>query len=429
MLLIFILICSCARKEHVGVELSAKLDKDVAYLVVGKDTFQNENGIILDTLLIANDRYDYVQLSTWKWPKLIFISKDANLDLNFTNQESSSNLDDVNDFLLNQDSILMPYTLRWDMSEADFLSAMKKEIKINAQRIDSAFLDKDVSAFQLDELKQIELLKVGHRTANFISFQEKKGNEINRSIYDFVDAIDLNNPRLEKQVNNRNFQYYYLLDKIDEHCPDSIYPFVVIDTINKYSKIESIRKMIISSVVKNAFYDEVVDHEALIDVYEDNFGPLKSEDRILMMYQKIQNLMPGKIAPAIGKLENIDGDSINIEDLKGQNVLLTVWGSWCPYCKEELPSLKSLIRQYEDKFVSVGISFDKEKTNWKEYIDQQNWKGLHLIDPNRNSVFKSNYLVSGTNIHILIDKNGVILSPKDLKPSSKKLEALIKSLE
>jgi len=428
-LLMFILVSSCGHDQNDDIVLNVKLGKSVEYIIYGQDTLSNTNGDIRDTFLFVNEGYDYLQLSTWKWPKLFFIAKNKELNFNFSEQVLKADSDIVNDYLFNLDSILIPYSLRWDMAEADFKEAMQYEIKVNANRIDSVFSNAEISAFQLDELKQIELLKVAHRTANFISFQENKGNQIDRSIYDFVEEIDLNNPRLEKQVNNRNFQYYYLLDKVSEEIPDSIYPFAAIDTINKYSKIESIRKMIISSVVKNAFYDETVDHEALLEVYKESFGALKDGDKILALYEKIQNLMPGKVAPAIGELERKEGGSLSIEDLRGNNVLLTVWGSWCPYCKEEFSHLNSLINKYGDNFISVGISFDEDKTKWKEYIDENNWGGIHLIDPNRNSVFKSNYLVSGTNVHILIDKKGVILSPKNFKPSSKEMEALLKDLD
>ena len=94
-----------------------------------------------------------------------------------------------------------------------------------------------------------------------------------------------------------------------------------------------------------------------------------------------------------------------------------------------MPALKELINKYSDNFTSVGISLDEDKDKWKTYIKENNWKGIHLNDPIRNSVFKSNYLVNGTNVHILINKYGTIVSSKTLKPSSKELEELISMME
>ncbi len=187
--------------------------------------------------------------------------------------------------------------------------------------------------------------------------------------------------------------------------------------------------MIISSVVKSSFYNESVNHKKLLSVYEHHFGELDGNDPLIEIYNKVQVLSPKNQAPNIGILESINGDSITIESLRGKNVLLTIWGTWCPYCKEELKSIKKLIQNHGDKFTSVGISLDKDKAKWKTYVKEHDWNGIHLIDSARKSTFKSNYLVKGTNIHILIDKNGKIVSDRNLKPSSKALERLIENLK
>ena len=276
--------------------------------------------------------------------------------------------DVLNNYLLNIDSLLIPYSLRWDMKEEIFRETLKSELAANFQKIDRLFLNQSVSNKQVDELKQIEKLKVAHRTANFISIQEKKGQKNDRNIYDLKNGINLNNKRLAKQINNRNFQYYFLLDKVSKNLPDSIYPFAAIDTVNKYSDIESIRRMIITSVLKSSFYNEQVNHNKLMTRFESDFGKLEKDDELLKTYNRIQSLKPGNLAPSIGELEDTNGKIITLEDFRGTNILVTIWGTWCPYCKEELPYIKQLINNYGDKFTSVGISLDKDKSKWKNYI-------------------------------------------------------------
>jgi len=425
--LLFLISCSIEEESDLFI-LSGKTGNETGFIIFGKDTIGINNGEFTDSIQLKASQYEYIQLNTWKWPKLIYAEKKKNLNIDFSKARIKVEGDILNSYLLNIDSILIPYSLRWDMEEEIFRKTLKSELTANFKKIDSLFLNQPLSEDQIDELKQIEKLKVAHRTANFISFQQRNEINIDRNIYDFLNDVNLNNNRLEKQVNNRNFQHYYLLDKVSEELPDSLYPFAAIDTVNKYSHIESIRKMIISSVVKSSFYSEDVNHDKLLATFENNFGKLEKDDELLMIYDRIQSLKPGNSAPSIGELEGFNGKLTTIEDLRGTNILITVWGTWCPYCKEELPYIKELVNKYESKLQVVAISLDSDKSKWKNYIKEHDWDGIHLIDSKRNSTLKSNYLIGGTNIHVLIDKNGILMSSRGMKPSSSELENLIKRL-
>ncbi len=425
---IWTFISSCSNEEKNTIMfIDGTADKEVRFLTIGKDTIEVTEGKFSDTLIINKAEYDYLQLNTWKWPKLVLLGENDHLNLDFT-KEWIEVTDDINSFLLNKDSILSPYTAKWDMEESIFRKIFKDEIQENMLRIDSFFVNIEVSNEQIKELKQIEQMIRGHRTANFISFQERKDNEIDRSIYDFVGEIDFHNERLEKQINNRNFQYYYVLDKLDNDLPDSIYPFAAIDTINSYVKLNSIKEMIITAVVKSSLYDAEVNHDSLFNLYQHMIGDLKDNDPILLTYGQLQKLSPGMEAPEIGELVSINGDTIGIKDLRGENLLITVWGSWCPYCKEELPYIQKLMNEYSSTFTSVGISLDNDELKWKEYIKANDWKGIHLMDAERKSDFKKNYLVGGTNMYFLIDKKGTILMNNKFKPSSGEMEEMIRNL-
>lgn len=50
-------------------------------------------------------------------------------------------------------------------------------------------------------------------------------------------------------------------------------------------------------------------------------------------------------------------DLLALTDLRGQVVVLNVWGSWCPPCREEAPVLATVSTEYADRGVSfVGIN-------------------------------------------------------------------------
>lgn len=39
---------------------------------------------------------------------------------------------------------------------------------------------------------------------------------------------------------------------------------------------------------------------------------------------------------------DINGTTLSLQDFRGKYVLLNVWATWCPPCREELPSLENL---------------------------------------------------------------------------------------
>lgn len=50
-------------------------------------------------------------------------------------------------------------------------------------------------------------------------------------------------------------------------------------------------------------------------------------------------------------------DNFSLEGLRGRVVVVNVWGSWCPPCREEAPVLAAVSRRYADREVSfVGVN-------------------------------------------------------------------------
>jgi cytochrome c biogenesis protein CcmG, thiol:disulfide interchange protein DsbE len=64
-------------------------------------------------------------------------------------------------------------------------------------------------------------------------------------------------------------------------------------------------------------------------------------------------------APAFN-LTTLDGDSVSLDSLRGQVVLVNFWASWCPPCRIEMPGFERVYRARRDEgFVIVGIATDR----------------------------------------------------------------------
>ena len=60
------------------------------------------------------------------------------------------------------------------------------------------------------------------------------------------------------------------------------------------------------------------------------------------------------------ELLSLDGKKVALDDLKGNVILVDFWGTWCPVCRKELPSLEQLLAKYRDQGLTiVGINYER----------------------------------------------------------------------
>src|SRR5262249_21192180 len=68
-------------------------------------------------------------------------------------------------------------------------------------------------------------------------------------------------------------------------------------------------------------------------------------------------------APAIAPdfaVPDLDGQAVRLSNYRGKVVLLNLWATWCPPCREEMPSMERLFRQLRDRgFVLLAVSQDE----------------------------------------------------------------------
>ena len=93
--------------------------------------------------------------------------------------------------------------------------------------------------------------------------------------------------------------------------------------------------------------------------------------------------------------------------LRGKVVLLDFWATWCPPCRESVPTIKSVNKRYASKgLVLVGISSDDDEDLWHAYISsaQMNWQEYLDSSGDVNVAFG----IESIPTYVVIDKDGVI---------------------
>ena len=117
----------------------------------------------------------------------------------------------------------------------------------------------------------------------------------------------------------------------------------------------------------------------------------------------------GRIAPDF-KLTGLDGKPGSLAELRGKVVFLNLWATWCPPCREEMPSIQALRRQFQKApdFVVLTVSEDSNPSQVAAYIKRNNFNFRVLLDP-RNSVGEA-YDVSGLPESFVIGRDGRIVA-------------------
>jgi thiol-disulfide isomerase/thioredoxin len=62
--------------------------------------------------------------------------------------------------------------------------------------------------------------------------------------------------------------------------------------------------------------------------------------------------------------ETLDGDDLDLADLRGKIVVVNVWGAWCTDCRAEAPKLVDAVAEFPAGTMMVGIDIrDASKDN------------------------------------------------------------------
>lgn len=92
---------------------------------------------------------------------------------------------------------------------------------------------------------------------------------------------------------------------------------------------------------------------------------------------------------------------------KGEVVLLNFWATWCPPCRQEMPSMVELSKAYADKGLKVvAVSVDRDAMALNNFAKEYNLPFLVLHD--KDSKISANYGVYRYPETFLIDREGHI---------------------
>ena len=134
----------------------------------------------------------------------------------------------------------------------------------------------------------------------------------------------------------------------------------------------------------------------------------------------------GADAPEVA-LPAVNGDTLKLSSLKGKVVLLDFWASWCGPCRVANKGLVKLYSKYKSKgFEIFGVSFDKDKSDWRKAIAKDKITWLQVNDDGGwEAPTAINWRIDAIPTSYLIDQNGKLIA-MDL--TGKELEKKLKEI-
>lgn len=122
--------------------------------------------------------------------------------------------------------------------------------------------------------------------------------------------------------------------------------------------------------------------------------------------QKRKFLSVGDNAPRFSLLD-LNGNTVSLNDLlKGKEVILNFWASWCPECRQQMPVLNEFAKRYNNKIEIVGINVGESKKLATNFTREIKVEYKILLD-SKGEVARV-YGVIGVPTNVLINKEGLI---------------------
>ena len=190
---------------------------------------------------------------------------------------------------------------------------------------------------------------------------------------------------------------------------------VAVDSILERAKVNEIVYLHITEYLLNGFkefgFDNVLNYIVEKYVIKDELcldqKLTTTLDRRIQQSRnfKIGNAVPNIILPDTSDFE------IDLSKINAKYILILFYASWCSHCQSFLPEIYALYNNQKEKKTEVlAISIDTSRTDWLNFIRDENLNWLNASDiKGWNGQVASDYYLYATPTILLLNKEKKIL--------------------
>lgn len=256
-------------------------------------------------------------------------------------------------------------------------------------------------------------------TLQMISYNDKLRTTVDQisGLSDIYES-NIGNPRL-----------YAIMDSLDFLAQGYM------ADLNKFTK-EYIDTNLSSLVSLIALYQQVAPGEYVLHPEQDLNYYIKVDSALYPKYPDYDpvSTLHGQVQEVVSQVSSMDanspdnligkelsditlpdpnGEMVSLSSTRGKVVLVDIWASWCPPCREENPNLVKVYRTYKNSgFEIFQVSLDKTKEAWTNGITNDKLdQWIHVSDLKYwSSVVVDEFKLEAIPANFLLDREGKVIA-------------------
>ncbi len=122
--------------------------------------------------------------------------------------------------------------------------------------------------------------------------------------------------------------------------------------------------------------------------------------------------LPGNSAPNF-QLQSLDGETVSLDGLRGQPVIVNFWATWCGPCRMEMPFIQEVYEDpdwVEQGLVILAVNAGESASEARKFMESNKLSFKVLLDADKEVMMM--YNISGIPTTYFIDKDGIIRDVK-----------------
>jgi len=115
------------------------------------------------------------------------------------------------------------------------------------------------------------------------------------------------------------------------------------------------------------------------------------------------------LTPRDFSLPLLNGGNVSLSDYRGKVVILNFWATWCPPCRDEMPSMENLYQRFHDNGLEIlAVDLGEDVRIVSQFIQFYGYTFPVLMD--RSSRVGSLYGIASIPTSFIIDREGKIIA-------------------
>lgn len=210
-----------------------------------------------------------------------------------------------------------------------------------------------------------------------------------------INKLDENDPKIESLKES--------IAKLDEQTIQMKKDFVAANP-NSEAAAWYLSDMMIRSHVTQ---DEAIDYFNRLDKRLANYTFYEA---VAQRVEGIESTKVGKIMPNFTSNATMDGETFDLNDLRGKYVLIDFWGTWCAPCIAEMPKVKEYKEKYADKLVILGVNSGDTIEKIKKFVEPKDYDWAQILAANGDQDLVLQLNVAGFPTKFILSPEGEILN-------------------